>query len=497
MSTSPDKKTAPSGASSGSQEWGVNKEHSFLFTRDKDLRKEATEDYAIRKVPGHWKRRPRTYATIMFGSVTSVFAFALGGQLALTYGLTTTLIALAIGYAIGAPLCAVIAWQTANSSIDTDLLARGSGFGFLGSTFQTLVYGLNWIMYAGFETVFLGAAISQEVPSVPVWIWYLLSAMLIVPLNWYGISQIHWFAKWTAPLFIVGAIWLFVRTMQMQGPVLHFPPVGPSTIIPAVAIVLGNVAIWVLLVGDSARFARKKDRGKMVSLSLIIGFGGVYLVLPPMGALMALHTGEMNPGTYAATTLGVIGLLWILLTQIRVQECNYYSGSLSLTNVAARLLHWLPGRGFFVVVIGVLAFVLALFGITNHLAQVLTFMGAFLFATIGILMYYLLIHQRRLLRLGSVWVEHRRGYLRSWGIPAVTGLVVGCAAGAVFMLRDYPAPYGGIVGILVAGFGAPLVAAIVIARRLEDERSAVPDRTYTAGGLARHEPCDGGRASGA
>jgi cytosine permease len=171
----------------------------------------------------------------------------------------------------------------------------------------------------------------------------------------------------------------------------------------------------------------------------------------------------MNPGTYAATTLGVIGLLWILLTQIRVQECNYYSGSLSLTNVAARLLHWLPGRGFFVILIGVLAFLLALFGITNHLAQVLTFMGAFLFATIGILMYYLLIHQRRLLKEGSVWVEHRRGYLRSWGIPAMTGLVVGCAAGAVFMLLDYPAPYGGMVGILVSAFGAPLVAAVMVA----------------------------------
>jgi purine-cytosine permease-like protein len=446
---------------SGSSEWGVHKEHSFLFTRDKKLRKEATEDYAIRKVPAHWKRRPMTYATIMFGSVTSVFAFALGGQIAVVWGMPTLLIALAVGFVIGAPLAGVIAWQTANSSIDTDLLARGAGFGFLGSTFTTLVYGLNWIMYAGFETVFLGAAVHVEAPSIPMWLLYLLAAMVIVPLNWYGISQIHFFAKWSAPLFIAGAIWLFVVTMRKHGPAIDFPPMSAATLLPAIGIVLANIGIWVLLVGDSARFARKRDRGKMVSISIIVGFGGVFLVLPPLGGLMALHSGSANPGTYASATLGIWGLLWILVTQIRVQECNYYSGSLSFTNVVARLFHWLPGRGFFVFMTGVLAFVLAELKIVDHLSQVLTFMSVFLFATIGTVIYSLIIQQRELLKLGQVWVEHRRGYLRNWGVPATTGLVVGSVVGGALSLWDIPSPYGGLVGIVVGGLGAPLVATLV------------------------------------
>lgn len=43
-------------------------ERSFLFTRDKELSAEAAEDYAIRKVPYHWKRSPASFVVLVSGS---------------------------------------------------------------------------------------------------------------------------------------------------------------------------------------------------------------------------------------------------------------------------------------------------------------------------------------------------------------------------------------------------------------------------------------------
>lgn len=433
---------------------------SFLFTRDKELSAEAAEDYAIRKVPYHWKRTPASFVIVVFGIVTSVFAFALGGQIALSYGMPTLVASLVIGFAIGAPLAAVVAWQTANSSIDSDLLSRGAGYGFMGSTVTAAIYGLNWIMYAGFETAFLGSAVHEQWSAPPLWLLYLVAAAILVPLNWYGVSQMHWIQKWTVPLFFIGLIWLVVDALGQPAVELPAGGVSAKTLLPALAAVLGNVAIWVLLVGDFARFARKRDRRRVVTLTVIVAMGGEFLFLAMLGGLLARHTGSANPGAYAVGLMGVPGLIWIVVTQLRVQEGNYYSGSLSLVNFSARVLHWMPGRRFFVVVVAALSFLLAQLKIVDHLTQVLTFMAVFLFAWIGT-MVYSLVARRRLLARGEVWVEHRRGYLRDWGWPAVAGLVAGSAVGAPLALSGSPEPYGGFLGIALATVIAPAVFAAV------------------------------------
>jgi purine-cytosine permease-like protein len=446
---------------------------SFLFTTDKELAKEASEDYAIAKVPYHWKRDPRDFAITLFGAATSVFTFALGGQLALNYGMPTLLVALAIGFLIAVPLTGVIAWQCANSSIATDLLARGAGFGFLGSTITALLYGMNWLMYAGFETAFLSSAIHAQWSAPPLWLLYAATSLAMVPLNWYGVSQIHWVQKWSVPLFAAGLIWVFVTALG-EPTVSVSGHIGLDTVLPALAAVLANVGIWVLLVGDYSRFARKSDRRRVVAIATFVALGSQFLILPIIGGVMALHTGSENPGTYAVQLVGVGGLAWIVITQMRVQEANYYSASLSLKNFTARALHILPGRRVFLLLTAMVAFLLAQFEIVAHLTNVLTFMGVFLFAWIGT-MIFSLYSERRALAQGEVWIEHRRGYLRNWGWPAVVGLVVGSTIGAIFALSEEPAPYGGFIGVVAAFVVAPAVMAIGLTRY--DRKSYLLART--------------------
>ncbi|MGW4339223.1 purine-cytosine permease family protein [Rhodococcus koreensis] len=432
------------------------KARSFLFTRDKSLGEEASEDYAGRKVPYHWKRPVRSLGITLFGAATSVFAFALGGQIALTSGMPTLLVSLAIAFIIALPVTAIVMWHTAGRSMDTDLLSRGIGYGYRGSAFTALVYAANWVMYAGFETAYLASAIHAQWQSPPMWLLYLITAMIVVPLNWFGISQMHWVQKWSIPLFVVGLVWVMIEALRRPAISVVGAHVGWDTVLPALGAVLANVGVWILLIADFSRFVRASDRPKAIAVVSTAGLGMNFIVLPTVGGWLALHAGSANPGSYAVTLTGTVGLIWVVVTQLRVQEANYYLGSLAMSTFVSRNFRIRPGRPAFLTVTGLLAFVLALVGITDHLTQTLTFMGVFLMAWVGTIVGSLIVEQRAL-RNGETWIEHRRPYLVSWGWPALSALFGSSVIGGAMALWNIPNTYGGFLGIALAAVLAPVI----------------------------------------
>ncbi|MGV9802103.1 purine-cytosine permease family protein [Mycobacterium sp. NPDC003449] len=432
---------------------------SFLFTRDKSLGEEAAEDYAGRKVPYHWKRPVRSLAITLFGCATSVFAFALGGQIALTSGMPTLVVALIAAYVISLPVTALVMWHTAGRSMDTDLLSRGVGYGYRGSAFTALVYAANFIMYSGFETAYLASAIHGYWDALPLWLWYLITAMIVVPLNWFGISQMHWLQKWSMPIFIVGLIWVMYAALQRPAITVEGAHVGWDTVLPALGAVLANVGLWILVVSDYSRFTRQSDRKKAIAVAGTAGLGINFIVLPLIGGWLALHAATANPGTYAVSLTGLAGLIWVVVTQLRVQEGNYYLGSLSLSTFVSRTFGMRASRPVYLTVVALLAFALAMMGITDNLTETLTFMGVFLMAWVGTVLGSLLAERRRL-STGDTWIEHRRPYLKSWGWPALTGLGVASVVGGAMALFDKPSPYGGFLGVLVASILAPAITLL-------------------------------------
>jgi hypothetical protein len=65
-----------------------------------------------------------------------------------------------------------------------------------------------------------------------------------------------------------------------------------------------------------------------------------------------------------------------------------------------------------------------------------------------------------LLRVPPSYVEHRRGYLANWGVPALASMLTGSVVGAVMSLGHIPdSSSGPILGDLVAfavGFAGPI-----------------------------------------
>lgn len=439
-----------------------------LIPRGAQARREAAEDYALRKVPAHWKRPAFSFAISLSGLTSSVFFLSLGGQLTLTFGFPAAMTAFVAGTVLGWLGSAVIAKVTALTGLDLDLITRGSGFGFLGSAVTSLIYAVNWLMYAAIEAAYLGTALHSQWPVLPSTVWFLITAFVSVPICWYGFTQNDFVQRWLAPVFLVGlALLVFEEVSRSTAhPSFGSPGITAIGFFGALGALLPNVVIQILGTGDFARFIRKTEVKRAMVAGPFVVIAAVYLISFPLGAVLALYSGSASPAGYLTSLLGLFGVIWIIATQLRINNMNFYSGSLALANFASRILHWVPGRRFWVFFTGVAAFIGATLNVENHLISVVSFIGIFCLAWLGVLIADICVIKPKL-HVPPGYVEHRRGYLANWGVPALASMLTGSAAGAVLSLGGIPgSSSGAILGDVIAfstGFAGP-IAIEVIAR---------------------------------
>ena len=161
------------------------------------------EDYALRftaKSARRWSAA--RVANTALGAISFLALEAIGGTITLNYGVTNAaaaiLVVSAIIFCCGLP----IAYYAAKCGIDIDLLTRGAGFGYIGSTITSLIYASFTFIFFAIEAVILASALEMCL-GIPRPIGYLISAVVIIPLVTYGITLISRFQLWTQPLWIV------------------------------------------------------------------------------------------------------------------------------------------------------------------------------------------------------------------------------------------------------------------------------------------------------
>ena len=140
------------------------------------------EDYALRftaKSARRWSAA--RVANTALGAISFLALEAIGGTITLNYGVTNAtaaiLVVSVIIFCCGLP----IAYHAAKYGIDIDLLTRGAGFGYIGSTITSLIYASFTFIFFAIEAVILATALEMCF-GIPRPIGYLISAVVIIPL---------------------------------------------------------------------------------------------------------------------------------------------------------------------------------------------------------------------------------------------------------------------------------------------------------------------------
>ncbi|MBB4827041.1 purine-cytosine permease-like protein [Sporosarcina luteola] len=380
------------------------------------------DDYSLDRVP----RKDRTkgwlsITNITFGIATAIFYFQMGSVMALKFGAINAMISSAYAIIVAGLLGTVVAYLSAKSGMNVNLLSRGGGFGYIGSSLTSLIYASNFIMYCAFEGLILVSAVHYFFPSLPKWTLIILFGTIVIPLNWFGIDQLDKLQKWSLPLFILFLLTAIIVSLYQpsiyQGSVFTYMPegvqIGGEALLLCIGMHHGIMGLTALLASDYARFLKPSD---IKVGSVAIGFIPQIFCFGVMGGLgiwFGVRFLESDPGVYIVLLLGIGGALFTMLTQLRINVTNIYSSSLSLSNFFENIFHFTPGRRFWVVFAGVTAILLMLSNIVDHVDTLMTFQGIFLLAWAAILVTDALI-VKKWLKIGPTYYVAQQEYLYKW-----------------------------------------------------------------------------------
>ncbi len=399
---------------------------------------EQKEDYALEKVPAHYRMKWWSITNVTLGVATAMLFIQMGSLMATAYGSVNALLAEIYATVVAGALGIGIAYYSAKSGLNANLMARGGGFGYIGASITSFIYAMNFIMYSAIEGSIMASAVHEYIQVVPIWALMIFFGLVVIPFNWFGMKQLEKLQKWTLPVFLILLGAGFIASVQIApqytGSIFSFLPqgaqIGGSMLLTCIGIMNGLVGIMALLISDYARFIKREEMKLGVFAVGFLPQLVCFFLMGLAGIWFGVRLGEPNPGVYFVHLIGIGGALFTILTQLRINITNLYSGSLSLSNFFENVFKFKPGRTFWVVITSLTAIIAMLAGALDYLGPLLTFQGVFLFAWAAILVADAVV-VKKLLKIGPNFFEFRTQYLYAWNPVGVISLVVSCMFGTI------------------------------------------------------------------
>lgn len=188
------------------------KQHIFRVRRNYNqwVANQTLEDYALRftaKSARRWSAA--RVATTALGAISFLALEAIGGAITLHYGFNNAVAAILAVSAIIFLTAIPISYYAAKYGVDIDLLTRGAGFGYIGSTITSLIYASFTFIFFALEAAIMAMALDLLF-GIPLAWGYLISSVVIIPLVTHGITFISRFQLWTQPLWLILQLLPFV-----------------------------------------------------------------------------------------------------------------------------------------------------------------------------------------------------------------------------------------------------------------------------------------------
>lgn len=476
--------------------------------------RETLEDYTLRFAPRTYRRwTPAVVGASALGGIAYMADFSIGAGIGLTHGTGNALAAIGLAavviFVTGLPL----AYYSARYNIDLDLVTRGSGFGYYGSVITSVIFASFTFIFFATEGSIMAQGLRFAL-GMQLWLGYLVSTLVIIPLVVYGMRALARLQSWTNPLWLLLMVApLLVLVVQDPGSVtrwLSYEGTGGGGLSTA-SVVLGAGVCLSLMgqIGEQVDYLRfmpprtAENRRSWWSAVVLAGPGWVLFgaVKQAIGAFMAVHVLGAVGAVAAVEPIeqftGVfremmplwlvvpLALVLVVLSQVKINVTNAYSGSLAWTNSFTRVTKHYPGRLVFVVVNLGIALVLMEANMFSFLSAVLSFYSNCAVAWVVTVAVDIAVN-KHLLKLSPKRPEFRRGMLYAVNPVGVVPFVASSALSiAVYfgLLGDAVQPYSPVVAVAVAVALTPLMAIITRGRfYLRRTDDGIPEPTLDAEG---------------
>jgi purine-cytosine permease-like protein len=454
--------------------------------------KETLEDYTLRFAPRSYRRwGTGTVAISALGGIAYLADFAIGANIGISYGTVNALWGIAVFAVVifltGFPL----AYYAARYNLDLDLITRGSGFGYYGSVVTNVIFATFTFIFFALEGSIMAQGLQLGL-GIPLWIGYAASTIIIFPLVMYGMSLLSKLQLWTTPLWLLlmvapfayllishpdsvatffayqgqegqgalslGSVFLaagvclsLIAQIAEQIDYLRFmPPKTPE-----------NSRRWwtaVVLAGPGWVFfgAIKQIVGLFLAVYIIANVtDGAAVANQPVHQFLEIYRNFMPP--WLAMTLAVA---LVVISQIKINVTNAYSGSLAWTNSFTRVTKHYPGRLVFLGVNLLIALVLMEANMFDFLNTILGFYANCGMSWVVTVASDIVIN-KYLLKISPLRPEFRRGMLYAVNPVGFGSMIISAGVSIIAFfggLGSAIQPFSPLVAIVLALVLPPVLA---------------------------------------
>lgn len=453
---------------------------------------ETMEDYALRYTPQRFRKWSEwRVANTAFGAASFLILEAVGATLLVQYGFTNAALAILVTgliiFLAGLP----ISVYAARYGVDMDLLTRGAGFGYIGSTLTSLIYASFTFIFFALEAAVMAYALELALDIPPRW-GYLICALVVIPLVTHGVSVISRLQVWTQPLWlvmlVVPFVFVFVKDPGVfsgivgykgeQGRVAGFDlALFGSALTVGIALItqMGEQADYLRFMPEKTPANRRRwwfgvlaGGPGWVVLGVVKMLGGALLAYLAIGHSVPLDRAVDPNQMYLAAYEYVFPhygwavaatALFVVVSQLKINVTNAYAGSLAWSNFFSRLTHSHPGRVVWVVFNTMIAFMLMEMNVFQALGDVLGLYSNIAIAWMMAVVADLVINKP--LGLSPRGIEFKRAYLydiNPVGVGAMGLASVLSITAHLGFFGPLPQAFSAVIALGTAFVASPLIA---------------------------------------
>lgn len=353
-------------------------------------------DYSLSRIPEGAKEPFWQILMVRIGAICCVSQLVLGATLGYGMSFWGAFWATMLGSVILQVLSWALGTAAAREGLSTSLLSRWAGLGKNGSAILGGVVAISMVGWFGVQNCVFAEGMFDITGVLNYPIWALITGLGITLLVAAGIRWIARFASIFVPLFILAVIVSAVIVLQDHSLIefLNSPHPGPELGFgAAVTIVAGGFIAGAICTPDYSRYL--KD-GKQVFWMTLVGTFVGELGMNLLAVILCHATGTQNVTDIMMATSGVLGVIIVVASTVKLNDINLYSSGLGIATMINALFNVKVNRAAMIWGLGIVGTVLSMVGVINYFQSFLTLLGVAIPPVAGIMVidYYLLRRNR-------------------------------------------------------------------------------------------------------
>lgn len=329
-------------------------------------------NYALEQIPENQKRGWVAMFSVLVAIGVDLSSVILGAELAQSMPMKQAILSVIVGSFFSAILYTTCSLVGSSTSLSTSMITKYV-FGEAGAKIFSLVIGVSLLGWFGVQVGFFAQnaqIIIKDIFNLDVsmQILSLIGGLLMMSTAIYGYKAMEKLSVYSVPFLLILMMLTIFLAFRANGIPVDDNMKSTMTFAGGVSLSMSIIIVGAIVSPDISRWARSR-RDCALSSFLGIQFGNAFMIIVSIILVKCMGTSDIMR-IFITLGIAIPGIIVLTLAQWTTNTSNVYSASLSI----ALVLKKAPEK-VLTIVLGIVATLLAVFGIYEGFIGFLNLLG--------------------------------------------------------------------------------------------------------------------------